>query len=144
MEGRLLNSSTALNMGRNCYNDHRQDVPLLQAYHLLDWSGKARQGDNCYASWVRTTYNDGLGGDETKWVMSYSLLMTHEEAALRGAGPVWGWRWPFVIVALPAVACASLMMLTTREPPHGATEEALQVRPPACLIALSCVLTSEG
>eukprot|EP00884_Botryococcus_braunii_P001211 jgi/Botrbrau1/11090/Bobra.0219s0002.2 len=43
-------------------------------------------------------------------------------------GPVWGWRWPFVLVAIPAVACATIMLFTTREPPRGCTEEALQER----------------
>jgi MFS family permease len=43
------------------------------------------------------------------------------------AGPHAGWRWPFVIVALPAMLAAFLMMLTTREPERGATEDALKV-----------------
>ncbi len=46
------------------------------------------------------------------------------------AGSVWGWRWPFVLVALPALAAAALMLGTTREPPRGCTEAALSVRRP--------------
>ncbi|CAL5223333.1 g5832 [Coccomyxa viridis] len=41
-------------------------------------------------------------------------------------GPHAGWRWPFVIVALPAILAAILMVLTTREPERGATEDALK------------------
>ena len=37
-----------------------------------------------------------------------------------------GWRWPFVIVAFPAIALATLMLLTTEEPIRGSTEAALQ------------------
>lgn len=37
-----------------------------------------------------------------------------------------GWRWPFVIVAVPSIALATVMLLTTEEPPRGATEQALQ------------------
>jgi predicted MFS family arabinose efflux permease len=37
-----------------------------------------------------------------------------------------GWRWPFVIVAIPAIALATLMLLTTEEPVRGSTEAALQ------------------
>ncbi|CAL8462663.1 g2196 [Coccomyxa elongata] len=41
-------------------------------------------------------------------------------------GPHAGWRWPFVIVALPAILAAFLMVLTTKEPERGATEDALK------------------
>lgn len=44
------------------------------------------------------------------------------------AGPSIGWRWPFVIVALPAIGVATLMLLTTEEPTRGVTEAALQER----------------
>ena len=43
------------------------------------------------------------------------------------AGPSIGWRWPFIIVAAPAVVCAFLMLFTVKEPPRGASEDALQV-----------------
>lgn len=41
-------------------------------------------------------------------------------------GPAAGWRWPFVVVALPATAVAVLMLLTTEEPQRGVMEAALQ------------------
>jgi predicted MFS family arabinose efflux permease len=41
-------------------------------------------------------------------------------------GPPLGWRWPFVIVAVPAVLAATLMMFTTEEPPRGVTEAAVK------------------
>ena len=44
------------------------------------------------------------------------------------AAPVIGWRWPFIIVAIPAVLMAFLMVLTVPEPPRGVTEDAIQVR----------------
>ncbi|GAB4817048.1 hypothetical protein N2152v2_004094 [Parachlorella kessleri] len=37
-----------------------------------------------------------------------------------------GWRWPFVIVAVPSVVLATVMVFTTEEPARGATEHALQ------------------
>ncbi|KAK9838287.1 hypothetical protein WJX81_002411 [Elliptochloris bilobata] len=40
-------------------------------------------------------------------------------------GSAWGWRWPFVLVALPALGVAAIMLVTTREPPRGGTEAAL-------------------
>ena len=40
-------------------------------------------------------------------------------------GPWLGWRWPFVIVAIPAVLCAGLMYATTEEPEKGSTERAV-------------------
>ena len=43
-------------------------------------------------------------------------------------GSAWGWRWPFVLVALPALGVAAIMLVTTREPPRGGTEAALSVR----------------
>lgn len=42
-------------------------------------------------------------------------------------GPVFGWRWPFVIIAIPAIACAVLMYMTTDEPERGSNEKALQM-----------------
>ena len=50
-----------------------------------------------------------------------------------GAGPYFGWRVPFVIVAIPTIALAALMLLTAEEPPRGVTEAALQARPPPLL-----------
>ncbi|KAI7844379.1 hypothetical protein COHA_002177 [Chlorella ohadii] len=43
-------------------------------------------------------------------------------------GPAWGWRWPFVIVSVPAVAAACLMLYTCHEPKRGGTEAALQAQ----------------
>lgn len=40
-------------------------------------------------------------------------------------GPWLGWRWPFVIVAIPAILCAGLMYATTEEPERGSTERAV-------------------
>ncbi|KAG2490341.1 hypothetical protein HYH03_011288 [Edaphochlamys debaryana] len=49
--------------------------------------------------------------------------------ALSGTiGPATNWRVPFVVVAAPSLAVAGLMLATTREPPRGAFEEALQER----------------
>ncbi len=49
--------------------------------------------------------------------------------ALSGAvGPATNWRVPFVVVAAPSLLVAVVMQLTTREPPRGAFEEALQER----------------
>lgn len=42
-------------------------------------------------------------------------------------GPAIGWRWPFVIVAMPAVLLAVVMLVTVPEPQRGGTEAALQV-----------------
>ena len=44
----------------------------------------------------------------------------------RITGPQLGWRWPFVIGALPAIGAAALMMIVVDEPRRGATEAALQ------------------
>ena len=44
------------------------------------------------------------------------------------AAPYIGWRWPFIIVAAPAILMAFLMILTVPEPPRGVTEDAIQVR----------------
>jgi len=44
-------------------------------------------------------------------------------------GPSIGWRWPFVIVAAPAVLCSLLMYFTTSDPARGSTEAALQRDP---------------
>jgi MFS family permease len=41
-------------------------------------------------------------------------------------GPWLGWRWPFVLVAIPAILCAGLMYATTEEPERGSTERAFQ------------------
>ena len=42
-----------------------------------------------------------------------------------------------MIVALPAILAAILMVLTTREPERGATEDALKVSPAACSAILA-------
>lgn len=56
------------------------------------------------------------------------------------AGPSIGWRWPFIIVAAPAVVCAVLMLLTVKEPPRGASEDALQVWPlVTCMLGVVAV-----
>ena len=62
------------------------------------------------------------------WEPGRALASTRARAPR--AGSVWGWRWPFVLVALPALAAAALMLGTTREPPRGCTEAALSVRRP--------------
>jgi predicted MFS family arabinose efflux permease len=41
-------------------------------------------------------------------------------------GSTVGWRVPFVIVSVPAIALATLMLFTTEEPVRGSTEAALQ------------------
>ena len=41
-------------------------------------------------------------------------------------GPSWGWRAPFVVVALPTILLAILTWYTVPEPKRGATEAALQ------------------
>lgn len=41
-------------------------------------------------------------------------------------GPWLGWRWPFVIVAVPAILCAGLMYATTEEPERGLMERAFR------------------
>lgn len=38
-------------------------------------------------------------------------------------GPTYGWRLPFLVVALPAQACALLILLTATEPPRGDQEQ---------------------
>ena len=38
-------------------------------------------------------------------------------------GPVYGWRVPFLVTALPAFLCAILIMTTAEEPARGQTEE---------------------
>lgn len=43
------------------------------------------------------------------------------------AAPAIGWRWPFIIVAIPAICMAFLMLFTVPEPPRGVTEDAIQV-----------------
>jgi MFS family permease len=49
-----------------------------------------------------------------------SCLLPHSHT-----GPSIGWRWPFVIVAVPAVLAAALMLLTTDDPPRGMSEQVL-------------------
>ena len=41
------------------------------------------------------------------------------------AGPVLGWRAPFVIVAVPALLAAAVMLATVSDPPRGCSEAAL-------------------
>ena len=38
-------------------------------------------------------------------------------------GPVYGWRVPFMVTAVPAFTCALLVMTTAKEPPRGQAEE---------------------
>lgn len=35
----------------------------------------------------------------------------------------WGWRWAFILLGAPGIALAALMMLTTREPARGQTDQ---------------------
>jgi MFS family permease len=37
-------------------------------------------------------------------------------------GPMYGWRWPFVLVSLPALFCAMLIAWTLPNPPRGTME----------------------
>ena len=60
------------------------------------------------------------------------------------AGPAVGWRWPFVIVSLPAVAVACVMLATCREPVRGGTEEALQQHFEVGGCACVCVCLGDG
>lgn len=46
-------------------------------------------------------------------------------ASFTAAGSSIGWRWPFVIVAVPSIVLALVMVLTTEEPQRGVTEQAL-------------------
>lgn len=39
-----------------------------------------------------------------------------------------GWRTPFALIGVPSVLIATLMWFTTKDPPRGRAEEALQVR----------------
>lgn len=48
------------------------------------------------------------------------------------AGPAWGWRSPFVVVAIPTLILAVVVWFTVPEPERGITEAALQVCSPAC------------
>lgn len=43
-------------------------------------------------------------------------------------GPWLGWRWPFVVVAIPALAVTALLTATTVDPPRGAADDALQAQ----------------
>ena len=38
-------------------------------------------------------------------------------------GPTFGWRSPFLVVAIPSLTCGLLMLLTTHEPRRGSQEE---------------------
>lgn len=40
-------------------------------------------------------------------------------------GPAHGWRWPFVIVAVPAILTAVLSLAVIEEPERGCTEEGI-------------------
>lgn len=44
------------------------------------------------------------------------------------SGPHWGWRAPFVVVAVPTCGLAVLAWYTIPEPKRGITEKALQVQ----------------
>lgn len=52
-------------------------------------------------------------------------LPQHMVVVALPAGSSIGWRWPFVIVAVPSIVAAVVMVLTTDEPPRGVTEHAL-------------------
>lgn len=40
------------------------------------------------------------------------------------AGPVWGWRIPFLIVSIPSICLAIVVFLGAKDPPRGGMEEA--------------------
>jgi hypothetical protein len=40
-------------------------------------------------------------------------------------GPWLGWRWPFLVIALPALVCALLVFLTVQDPERGGMEAAV-------------------
>jgi hypothetical protein len=58
--------------------------------------------------------------------MQLALLSISLNFSLWHPGPAFGWRWPFVIVAVPAVVSSAMMILTTTEPAKGMMEESLQ------------------
>ncbi|KAK9832459.1 hypothetical protein WJX74_010797 [Apatococcus lobatus] len=60
--------------------------------------------------------------------LALGLGLAMGQAIAAFAGAKIGWRWPFVIVAVPAILSALIMILTTREPKHGMAEEALAGR----------------
>lgn len=37
-------------------------------------------------------------------------------------GPIYGWRFPFLVVAVPAIVCAVLLLTTVSDPPRGGFE----------------------
>jgi MFS family permease len=42
-------------------------------------------------------------------------------------GPKYGWKLPFLIVSIPSIICATLVILTAKEPRRGGQEEELQL-----------------
>eukprot|EP00798_Chlamydomonas_sp_ICE-L_P021214 gene21214-28123_t len=50
------------------------------------------------------------------------------QAAASVIGPATNWRMPFVVISIPSILAAVLMWFTTKEPPRGVCEEALQAR----------------
>ena len=40
-------------------------------------------------------------------------------------GPIYGWRFPFIVIAVPAMICAILVFVTATEPRRGGTKESL-------------------
>ena len=41
-------------------------------------------------------------------------------------GPIYGWRFPFIVIAIPAMICAILVFVTATEPRRGGTKELLR------------------
>lgn len=107
-------------------------------------TGFARTYDELF--WLRALTGLGMGG---MLPLVYSLLGDYSPARSRAAaaavtgfamgcgvgggqllagfiGPTYGWRLPFILVALPNFVLVPIFALTAREPARGRTEEALQ------------------
>lgn len=107
-------------------------------------TGFAQNYDQLF--WLRALTGIGIGGIVP---LTYSLIgdyFTHSNRAVASAtvglaqglgiaigqllagfiGPEFGWRLPFIIVALPNVLLILLFWFTVREPLRGVTEESLK------------------
>ena len=66
-------------------------------------------------------------------------LSIHRLPQRAHAGPAWGWRSPFVVVAIPTLILAVVVWFTVPEPERGITEAALQVRQCSTCLSCSCI-----
>ncbi len=96
--------------------------------------------------WLRALTGIGIGGIIP---LTYSLIGDYFSRSSRAAasavvslaqglgiavgqllagfiGPEYGWRLPFIIVALPNIFLIALFWLTVKEPPRGITEDSLK------------------